>query len=73
MKIIYESIILFMISFIILLYMYHINKDNIIGRYYQKESPVLYNIFNLNLIIIKMTMLFNVKFLASIIVFKYII
>jgi hypothetical protein len=71
-QLIYESIALFTLSLMIFVYMYYSNPDNIIGRYYKMESPMLYNIFNLNMIIVKIILFFNLKYLAILFFQKYI-
>ena len=61
--IIIESSVFVIISLIVYLYVKKNNPDNVIERYYMTQSKVLYNLFKISTLIIKLTLFFNIKFL----------
>lgn len=62
-NIIIESSVFVIISLIAFLYVKKNNPDNVIERYYMTQSKVLYNLFKISTLIIKLTLFFNIKFL----------
>ena len=71
-ELIIESIFFIIISFIAYIYLKKNNPDNIIEQYYMNESDILYNLFKISSLIIKITLIFNIKFIILIIIKSYI-
>ena len=66
--IIIESVVFVIISLLAYLYVRKNNPDNVIQRYYMTQSKILYNLFNISTIILKITLFFNLKFLVILII-----
>ena len=71
-ELIIESIFFIIVSFIAYIYVKKYNPDNIIEQYYMNESDILYNLFKISSLIIKITLFFNIKFIILIIIKSYI-
>ena len=67
-EIIIESVVFVIISLSTYLYVRKNNPDNVIQRYYMTQSKILYNLFNISTIILKITLFFNLKFLLILII-----
>ncbi len=67
-EIIIESVVFVIISLSTYLYVRKNNPDNVIQRYYMTQSKILYNLFNISTIILKVTLFFNLKFLLILII-----
>lgn len=67
-EIIIESVVFVIISLSAYLYVRKNNPDNVIQRYYMTQSKILYNLFNISTIILKITLFFNLKFLVILII-----
>ena len=67
-EIIIESVVFVIISLSTYLYVRKNNPDNVIQRYYMTQSKILYNLFNISTIILKITLFFNLKFLVILII-----
>ena len=67
-EIIIESVVFVIISLSTYLYVRKNNPDNVIQRYYMTQSKILYNLFNISTIILKVTLFFNLKFLVILII-----
>ena len=67
-EIIIESVVFVIISLSTYLYVRKKNPDNVIQRYYMTQSKILYNLFNISTIILKVTLFFNLKFLLILII-----
>jgi amino acid permease len=70
-EIIIETIIFIIISLIAYLYVRKNNPDNVIERYYNTKSKILYNLFKISSLIVKITLFFNIKFLIILMIKSY--
>lgn len=65
-----EVFLLFIIGLSMFIYIKIKNKDQIIERYYKHKSEHLYKLFKFSYFIIKLTLIFNAKFLLMLIIKK---
>mgnify|MGYP001472499817 CR=1 FL=1 len=68
-----ESLVFIIVSLAAFLYVRKNNPDNVIERYYKARSEVLYSLFKISSVIIKLKLIFNIKYLILLIIKSYIL
>jgi len=70
-ELIIESSFFVIVSLLTFLYIRRQNPDNIIEQYYMHKSSILYNLFKISSLIIKITLIFNLKFIIVLLIKSY--